>query len=198
MLIRRKSSTDDEYHQEDVLGVFGVITGATGAVMSSNVYDAFDVLQSMGSPVDSPWVTRSRRKVTGSLLTGLQSTIYTSRNLRTTALAASTDWLPWNPILATICGLACLGTIAIIVDSWHKCQNNCKGRKGTNWLRCFGNCLLAECKSNTLEKWVCGGCIACIINLIPAPVLVPSPIPLPGSCATGPSSTVINQAACYN
>ncbi len=27
MLIRRKSSTDDEYHHEDPLGVFGVITG---------------------------------------------------------------------------------------------------------------------------------------------------------------------------
>ncbi len=41
MLIRRKSSTDDEYHHEDVLGVFGVITGASGAVLSSNVYDSF-------------------------------------------------------------------------------------------------------------------------------------------------------------
>ncbi len=41
ILIRRKSSTDDEYHHEDVLGVFGVITGASGAVLSSNVYDAF-------------------------------------------------------------------------------------------------------------------------------------------------------------
>ena len=41
MLIRRKSSTDDEYHHEDPLGVFGVITGANGAVLSSYVYDAF-------------------------------------------------------------------------------------------------------------------------------------------------------------
>ena len=41
MLIRRKSSTDDEYHHEDLLGVFGVIIGANGAVLSSNVYDAF-------------------------------------------------------------------------------------------------------------------------------------------------------------
>ncbi len=46
MLIRRKSSTDDEYHHEDPLGNFGVITGANAAVLSSNVYDAFDVLQS--------------------------------------------------------------------------------------------------------------------------------------------------------
>ncbi len=41
MLIRRKSRTDDEYHHEDPLGVFGVITGANGATLSSNVYDAF-------------------------------------------------------------------------------------------------------------------------------------------------------------
>ena len=45
MLIRRKSSTDDEYHHEDPLAVFGVITGATGAVLSSNVYDAFMGMQ---------------------------------------------------------------------------------------------------------------------------------------------------------
>ena len=45
MLIRRKSSTDGEYHHEDVLGVFGVIAGTTAAVLSSNVYDVFDVLQ---------------------------------------------------------------------------------------------------------------------------------------------------------
>ena len=54
MLIRRKSSTDDEYHHEDVLGVFGVITGASGAVLSSNVYDAFDVLQSTNGSAQSP------------------------------------------------------------------------------------------------------------------------------------------------
>ncbi len=41
MLIRRKSSTDDEYHHEDPLGNFGVITGATGAVLWSKLYDAF-------------------------------------------------------------------------------------------------------------------------------------------------------------
>ena len=54
MLIRRKSSTDDEYHHEDVLGVFGVITGASGEVLSSNVYDAFDVLQSTSGAAQSP------------------------------------------------------------------------------------------------------------------------------------------------
>ncbi len=41
MLIRRKSSTDDEYHHQDLLGNFGVITGANGGVLWSNVYDAF-------------------------------------------------------------------------------------------------------------------------------------------------------------
>ena len=198
MLIRRKSSTDDEYHHEDLLGNFGVITGATGAVLSRNVYDAFMEVQYLGNPVTSPCVTISLRKMTTSLLTGSQSALYANRNLRTTATGTSTDVLPWNPILATICGLACLGAIAIIIDSWTKCQNNCKGRTGISWGRCFGNCLLSECKSNTLEKWICGGCIACIINLIPVPVPITSPIPLPGSCTNGPISTVINHAACFN
>ncbi len=35
------SSTDEEYHNEDPLGVFGVITGAAGAVLSSHVFDGF-------------------------------------------------------------------------------------------------------------------------------------------------------------
>ncbi len=41
MLIRRKSSTDDEYHHEDLLRNFEVITSANGVGLSSNVYDAF-------------------------------------------------------------------------------------------------------------------------------------------------------------
>ncbi len=41
VLMRGKSSTDDEYHHEDPLGVFGVITGANATTLSSNVYDAF-------------------------------------------------------------------------------------------------------------------------------------------------------------
>ena len=45
MLIRSKSSTDDEYHHEDPLGVFGVIGCAAGAVLSSNVFDGFMGMQ---------------------------------------------------------------------------------------------------------------------------------------------------------
>ncbi len=45
MLIRRRSITDDEYQHEYLLGVFGAITGAAGAVLSSNVYDAFMGMQ---------------------------------------------------------------------------------------------------------------------------------------------------------
>ncbi len=55
MLIRRKSSTDDEYHHEDPLGVFGVITGANGAVLSSSVYDMFSVQQFRQGTVNTAW-----------------------------------------------------------------------------------------------------------------------------------------------
>ncbi len=54
MLRRRKSSTDDEYHHEDPLGVFGVITGANGAVLSSYVYDAFMGMQYVPLPSKHP------------------------------------------------------------------------------------------------------------------------------------------------
>ncbi len=45
MLIRRKSSTDDEYHHEDMVGVFGVLTNATGTIIQNNVSDAYSVSQ---------------------------------------------------------------------------------------------------------------------------------------------------------
>ena len=59
MLTRRKSSTDDEYHREEVLGVFGVITGVTGAVMSSNLNDKFGGLRQLeGLPATSSRIPR--------------------------------------------------------------------------------------------------------------------------------------------
>ncbi len=55
MLIRRKSATDDEYHHADTVGVYGVITGANGAVMSSSVYDIFSVQQFEQGTVSTAW-----------------------------------------------------------------------------------------------------------------------------------------------
>ncbi len=49
-----QDSTDDEYHHEDPLGVFGVITGASGAVLSSNVYDSFMAHQYVPVPSKHP------------------------------------------------------------------------------------------------------------------------------------------------
>ena len=45
LLIRRKSSTDDEYHHEDMVGVFGVLTNATGTIIQNNLSDAYMVPQ---------------------------------------------------------------------------------------------------------------------------------------------------------
>ncbi len=56
MLIRRKSSTNDEYHHEDPLGVFGVITGASGAVLSSRVYGMFNVIRNTVGGSLTPYV----------------------------------------------------------------------------------------------------------------------------------------------
>ena len=45
MLIRQKiTNLNDEYHHVDLLGVFGVITGANAAVLSSRVFDKFAVM----------------------------------------------------------------------------------------------------------------------------------------------------------
>ena len=61
MLIRRKSSTDDEYHHEDPLGVCGVITGSNGAVLSSNVTDRFCVMRGANSRTETTFVTSRER-----------------------------------------------------------------------------------------------------------------------------------------
>ena len=45
MLVRRKSSTDDEYHHADMVGVFGVLTNATGSMVQNNLSDAYAVPQ---------------------------------------------------------------------------------------------------------------------------------------------------------
>ncbi len=82
MLIRRKSSTDDEYHYEDKLGVFGVITGASGAVLSSNLYDAFDTELVAGGDTASSWITASiTRSLETQLANEYQSNIIPARAL---------------------------------------------------------------------------------------------------------------------
>ncbi len=45
LLIRRKSMTDDEYHHVDMVGVFGILTNATGGILQNNVCDAYMVPQ---------------------------------------------------------------------------------------------------------------------------------------------------------
>ena len=58
MLLRRKSTADDEYHHADTVGVYGVITGANGAVMSSSVYDAFIAPQYVQGGADTQMTAR--------------------------------------------------------------------------------------------------------------------------------------------
>ncbi len=107
MLIRRKSSTDDEYHHEDPLGNFGVITGANAAVLSSNVYDWFGIDRYL----DGPSMTNERKIMTRDLGDGLMligSAVFAapSRALRFT----QNDYIftsPIQQIIKTLTGIAC-------------------------------------------------------------------------------------------
>jgi hypothetical protein len=63
MLVRRKSSTDDEYHHEDPLGVFGVITGANAAVLSRRVYDSFYEMRFVLGTSYSQYITTQTRSL---------------------------------------------------------------------------------------------------------------------------------------
>ena len=51
-----QGSTNDEYHHEDPLGVFGVITLASGAVLSSRVYGMFNVIRNTVGGSLTPYV----------------------------------------------------------------------------------------------------------------------------------------------
>ncbi len=76
MLMRRKSSTDDEYHHEDPLGVFGVITWANAALLSSNVYDAFSSAHYESGDQLTPWITSGVKIAADSILWLSPSTSY--------------------------------------------------------------------------------------------------------------------------
>ncbi len=82
MLKRRKSSTDDEYHHEDPLGVFGVITGASGAVLSSTNCEAFDTELVTGGDTASRRITANiTRSLETQLANEYQSNIIPARAL---------------------------------------------------------------------------------------------------------------------
>ena len=67
-LVRRNA----EYHHEDFLGNFGVITSGTGTVLSNNLYDAFQVQRFSSGTAVSPWrFSDSKTDVEGLLITDI-------------------------------------------------------------------------------------------------------------------------------
>ena len=128
MLIRRKSSTDDEYHHADVLGVFGVITGATGVVLSSNVYDAFDVLQSTNGSAQSPYLSDDIR--TGSDNTLLQGdrAFVPTRNLDIASFAARPDGIDIDTC-RFLCVLGCMLAKHALTTCYNRCCIDKKKKK---------------------------------------------------------------------
>ncbi len=124
MLIRRKSSTDDEYHHVDLLGGFGVITGATGAVLSSNVYDAFVNAQYVANNarIAQPVVCYKAMSEPG-LLTGSggRGVVVPSRGFQVMGNKPA-------PVKKQACGfvLICLGTcMALFKGNYTFCANFC-------------------------------------------------------------------------
>ncbi len=128
MLIRRKSSTDDEYHHQDLLGNFGVITGANAAVLSSNVYDAFDVLQFAGESVLTKYISHSLRTMPDALVIGGTSIIVSSRNIQLDSTNSTTDGFdPWK--CRFFCYLGCLTMGHSLVTCYNSCCVDKKKKK---------------------------------------------------------------------
>ncbi len=76
MLIRQKSSTDDEYHHIDMVGMFDIITNQTVSIISNSVFDAFGVERytTTGTPSKALIIAQPVKLASpynGSCLTGM-------------------------------------------------------------------------------------------------------------------------------
>ncbi len=120
MLIRRKSSADDEYHHVDLLGVFGVITGAHGAVLSSDVYDAFDVTQSSYGTAQSPYQGEDIRSGSSNILFQGATAFVPTRNLDVAPPAVRPDGIDIGK-----CRFWCVVGCLIAKHALTTCYNRC-------------------------------------------------------------------------
>ena len=92
MLIRRKiTNLNDEYHHEDLLGNFGVITGANGSVLGSRVYDMFNVIRNTIGGSLTPYVHLELMMGNESMLVHEGVQYYPSRSV-TISVQAKKPW----------------------------------------------------------------------------------------------------------
>ena len=142
MLLRRKSTADDEYHHADTVGVFGVITGANGAVMSSSVYDAFIAPQYVQGGTGTQRIARCYLKAPEPMMltgNGGRGVYFPARGFK--VLGHKYQNADGNET----CGagpsvLTCLNACMAILMAWDRCALLCLqyGINGKcNWLFFF-------------------------------------------------------------
>ncbi len=65
MLIRRKSSTDDEYHHQDIRGYYQTVSNSTKAVAYGALYDIYGNLRFESGACQSKFISQNRKWLTG-------------------------------------------------------------------------------------------------------------------------------------
>ncbi len=157
MLIRRKSSTDDEYHHVDLLGVFGVITGASGAVLSSNVYDAFMAQQFNANGTESEIPSVCVRKLADGIYQVSVDEIHCILAVRSVIangkmLSNGTKF----PCGRNLPVKSCLNTCLRLGGDWGQCAEMCLHMVKSGWARtakCFIEGLQPPCWGVRLWPW---------------------------------------------
>ena len=150
-----------EYHHFDPMGNAGVITNSSGAVLSSNLYDKFDVPRYAQGSAQTPQRPSGLLTSDEGLLRDQSSSNGYIAGRSTQTLKPAIVPLPW-PILA-VCAAACIVAIVFIAVDVADCVNNvCDAQRGVAKAKCVANCIVREVGQNPVDFAVTAGCVFCI------------------------------------
>jgi len=178
-LIRRNS----EYHHEDFLGDYGVITSGTGTILSNNLYDAFQVQRfSSGTAVSSSRFMAAKTDVEGLLFANTDYTI-AQRDLALTVTSQASSRTKTQNAGYDQCRQGCRDVLAgdnhVCDLKLRLCMHNARGNRRRQSLcaRQYHNCRATaenaaySCIADCEDTW--------LPSLPEPPTVRPDPTPDP-------------------
>ena len=151
-----------EYHHFDPMGNAGVITNSSGAVLSSDLYDSFDVPRYTQGSAQTP--QRPSGLLTsdeGLLRDQTGATGYLpNRNTRTAVPAIGI-------IIIGLCLAACAVELGIgIIEEQNCAKTTCKNQKGAARDLCLLNCTAKALLTNPVDFAFTAACAFCICEAV--------------------------------